>query len=174
MGKCIPYRPDVDCFRAHYQRGSGGAYPVFRGTPYQPGYGIGSVLSGAFKNILPVLKRTGAAAAKTLLKTGSEVLSDVLEGKNIKSSLKERGIAGLKQVGRHVTGEIAQTLGGNVEGVQQQTGGKRRRRRRVVSFTTEEEPVGNKRTKRIRPVRMRRLRGGDNTEKQRGGFFDIA
>ena len=166
--RCVAYQPDFECYRHHYQRG-GGTYSVFRGAPNQAGHGIGSALSGFFKGLLPMLKRTGATAVKSLVKTGTDVLADVIEGKNVTSSLKQRGVSGVKRVGQHVEDEISQKFLGP------QTGGKRRSRRlsRVVGFS-DEEPAGGKRRKRRKtPLRTQRRRPGANWSDQRGGFFAL-
>lgn len=85
-------------YRDYYNQKGGGQtpipIPVYRGQAYQKGYGIGSVIGGLFKSFLPVLKNTalpilkcGAKSlGKTALKTGFDILSDGIEGRNLKTS----------------------------------------------------------------------------------------
>jgi len=71
----------------HKQRG--GAMPVFVGTKRQRGHGIGSMLSGLFRNVvLPFLKGNVGSLAGKVLKTGAQVLDDVVRGKSLKDTVK--------------------------------------------------------------------------------------
>jgi len=76
----------------------GGSMPVFAGARYQRGHGLGSILSGLFRRVLPFFKANGKNIASNLLKTGAEVAGDVLEGrKKFGDSLKERVPQGIKR-----------------------------------------------------------------------------
>ena len=92
----MPHVPFV-CNPKAYQEHYGGGFPVFEGEIIQEGYGIGNVLGGLFrtlvplasKHVLPALKRTAKTAGKSLLRSGINVVKDVaLEKKNLKDSLK--------------------------------------------------------------------------------------
>lgn len=76
----------------HSQTGNGlSDISVFHGSPYQRGYGFGSL----FKRFgIPVLKFLG----KHVLKTGVDIGQDVLNKKNIKDAFKERAKVGIKEV----------------------------------------------------------------------------
>ena len=70
----------------------GGHLPYFQGTYSQAGYGI---LGDLWKNYaLPVLHR----AAPHIFKGISGVLSDAARGRNVKQSVKRRGVRTLKKV----------------------------------------------------------------------------
>ena len=76
----------------------GGSLPYFAGIKknMQSGHGLGSFFGSVFskiKNALPWFFKT---VAKNALQTGANVASDLIEGKNVKESLKERGIEGAK------------------------------------------------------------------------------
>ena len=123
----VPYIPDRSVYKLHYNS-AGGGLPVFRGV-YQDGSGL---LSNIFRSALPILKSAG----KTLLKSGARALTDVVEGKDIKTAIKHRGVEGLKTVGRDMLGRAETAL--------RQTGGRRRvsttlvrpgRKRSVQSIT---------------------------------------
>ena len=82
-----------DCnFAAYYQNQAGGALSdinIFRGVPYQRGYGIGSI----FKRFgIPLLKFLG----RNILKTGMAIGADVLANGNIKDIVKTRAKQGVK------------------------------------------------------------------------------
>ena len=94
--RVVPFNEDVASkqYKEFYNQKGGGPIPVFRGPSYQKGYGIGSIIGGLFKSVLPVLKSTalpmlksGAKRlGKTALKTGFNILSEGLDGKNVKQS----------------------------------------------------------------------------------------
>ena len=85
------YKPNRELYRQHFC-GNGSNLPVFQGVQYQEGYGIGNILGGLFRSALPLIKSAGKRLGKEVLTAGKDVLGDVLSGKNIKSSLKRRGI----------------------------------------------------------------------------------
>lgn len=90
------YCPLHSDFKSFYQSQSGSGFSdieVFRGAPYQRGYGIGSLFA---RFALPVFKYLG----KKVLRTGLSVGQDILDKKNLKESIKTRGKEGLKSVGR--------------------------------------------------------------------------
>lgn len=62
------------------------------------GRGLGSILSGIGRTILPLLKAGGKALLKQGARTGLQVASDVISGQDIKSALKQRGQDAGKQL----------------------------------------------------------------------------
>lgn len=72
------------------QAGGGGIH-VFAGPRYMRGRGFGRFLGGLGRAILPMLKRGGQALLKEGLNTGANVVSDVLSGQKLTSSLRKRG-----------------------------------------------------------------------------------
>ena len=73
---------------------------IYRGKPYQRGYGFGSI----FRRIgIPILKFFG----KELLKTGFNVGKDVLENKNFKEAIKKRGKEGIRSAAKRGLAEIS-------------------------------------------------------------------
>lgn len=78
-------------FSHHYQQQAGGLsdITVFRGQPYQRGYGFGSV----FRRFgIPILKFLG----KQLVKTGINIGNDYLQGNNLRASFKTHGKQGIR------------------------------------------------------------------------------
>ena len=105
----------------YYAKQSGGAIPVFVGTKRPRGHGIGSMLSGLFRNVvLPFLKGNVGSLAGNVLKTGAQVLDDVVQGKSLKDPVKKRIPEAIKAAARDIDW---QTGSGQPER-------KRRRRRR--------------------------------------------
>lgn len=79
--------------------GSASSYPVFTGLPYQRGAGgIGSMFRSFLRFLVPIGRQAGAAIGRQGLETGSRVLSQMLEGRNVKEAMTEEGRAGLKNL----------------------------------------------------------------------------
>lgn len=104
MGR-VNYNPNPNLYRMHY----GGSLPVFRGMPYQDGYGIGGIFSKLARSVAPMIKSVSKTiapiakkAGKSLLKTGTQVLSDVVLGEDdIKSAVVKRGKQNLRKALHH-------------------------------------------------------------------------
>ena len=93
MHSSVDLSPQAYC--AYYRQQTGGNLPYFAGGR-QYGRGFGNMLAKFARGfVLPVLKSAGSAIKKTgtkrALSFSSDVLSDVIAGKNLKSSLTERG-----------------------------------------------------------------------------------
>uniref|UniRef100_A0A914I6D7 Chromo domain-containing protein n=1 Tax=Globodera rostochiensis TaxID=31243 RepID=A0A914I6D7_GLORO len=74
-----------------------GGYNVFRGIPYQRGGGVGSVFRSLMRYLLPIGKQIGAAIGRQGLESGNRVLTNVLEGKDIKEALVTESKSGGKK-----------------------------------------------------------------------------
>ena len=80
-----PYRADPELYNDFFKNQVGHGMPVFIGRG-----GLGNVLSGLFRSVVPLMKRGGKALLKEGVRTAVQVGSDVLDGKNIKSAMKNR------------------------------------------------------------------------------------
>lgn len=89
-------------FQGHDQIGHG--IPVFIGNQYQKGYGLGNVLGGLFKGLIPIVKSGVKGVLKTagreLAKGGLNVASNVLMGQNVKTAMKQEASKRLKSLKR--------------------------------------------------------------------------
>ncbi len=73
-----------------FQQGAG-----FHGLQFQRGgFGLGSMLSGILRKVLPIAKSAGKSLAKQALGTGLNVATDVIEGRNFGESMEEHGRRG--------------------------------------------------------------------------------
>lgn len=80
--------------------------PVFVGGLHR-GAGLGSILSGIGRSVMPLLKRGGKELLSRGLNTGMKIAGDVLAGKNIKSSFQSRS----KQAGRDLFNAAMKRVG---------------------------------------------------------------
>jgi len=77
--------------------------PVFVGTKHQRGHGIGCMLSGLFRNVvLPFLEGNVGSLTGNVLKTGVQVLDDVVRGKSFKDTVKQRIPEAIKAAARDI------------------------------------------------------------------------
>ena len=67
----------------------------FQGMPYQRGHGLGSFFARLFRTILPVAKRVGKSALKTVgkeaLAMGANVAGDLVKGRQFGEAMEEHG-----------------------------------------------------------------------------------
>ena len=93
------------------QSGSGGM-PVYVGARFQRGHGLGSILSGLFRRVLPFLKANVKNFATTALRTGVDIAEDVFDNnKKLGESLKERVPQGIKRAVQNLQFQSGSGLG---------------------------------------------------------------
>ena len=81
-----------DIYESYYTQQAGSGLPVFiGGNRYQRGYGLGNILGGLARVVSPLLRQTGKTLLNEGLKTGVDVLGDVISGQKFGSSIKKRG-----------------------------------------------------------------------------------
>jgi len=120
-------------YEDYYSRQVGGEIPVFVGSRYQRGHGLGSVLKGIFHRfVIPFFRAHGKTLARSALKTGVDVAEDVLEGRTLKESAKHRIPEGIKRTARTLisqSGSGTRRRGGGRKSGTRRRGGKRRKLR---------------------------------------------
>jgi hypothetical protein len=120
---------DADAFYENYYRTQvGGAISVFHGRRVMGGDGLGSLLSGGFRRLLPAMRQVG----KRMLESASGVASDVLDGQDFASSTKKHLKLGGKNLLTDVKRALAPTKGKN-ESVQSGSGSRGKKRKRKAS-----------------------------------------
>jgi len=70
------------------------------GQRHQRGHGLGQTISGLFKRfvvpfVAPRAKEVSNKIPENVVKTGMEIVGDVVSGRSDKESLKERGLAAI-------------------------------------------------------------------------------
>jgi len=101
-------------YEDYYSRQAGGQIPVFVGSRYQRGRGLGSVLSGLFRRfIVPLFKTHGKTLALDDLRTGMDVADDVLGSRRgFKESVKKRVPEGIKRTAKSLIRQSGTGVGG--------------------------------------------------------------
>ena len=95
------------------QRGAGGM-PVFYGSRYQRGMGLGSMFKSFFRWIAPIVKTHAVPVLKDAakfvgteaIKTATNITADAIDGKNFNESVKERAKETIEKIGDKVTSVI--------------------------------------------------------------------
>jgi hypothetical protein len=83
-------------YEDYYLNQSGNGMSVFQGARMQRGHGLGSFLSGLFRNAWPLIRNGAKAFGKQFLRTGLQIANDVVEGQELKESSKRRIPEGIK------------------------------------------------------------------------------
>ena len=98
MRQRVPYFPPKRTvgqgYSDYYNAQLGNGINVYSGRSFQNGHGLGGALLGLMRSATPLLKTVG----KTLLRAGVGVAKDMLAGRTLKSSLKDRGSGALKRL----------------------------------------------------------------------------
>lgn len=149
--------------------------PYYQGHPYQRGRGgLLDILSGFGRSVIrPWLSSGAKKLAPYAAKLGASVLSDVAKGRNVKQSLKRRGM----QVGESALTDLATSYLPVKRRRRNQTGrglvkrtrkakrpGHIRKRKRKVG-TPKRKPIGKK--KRRSPKKRQSSKKSAHTKKRR-------
>jgi len=104
-----------DMYDDYYSQKVGGEIPVFKGSRYQRGHGLGSVLGGLFRRfVIPLFTTHGKTLALNALRSGMDVADVVLaSGKTLKESAKKRVTKGIKQTAQNLLHQSQSGAGGD-------------------------------------------------------------
>ncbi len=90
----------------------------FEGMAYQRGHGLGSFFGRLFRSILPIAKKAGKTVlgkvGKQAMTFGTNVIGDVIEGHNVKQSLKKHGATAGKNLLKKAEKAVFNQSGGRV------------------------------------------------------------
>lgn len=122
----VVFKANPSLYREYYLKGRGN-FPVFVGDRFQRGYGLGNLLAGLFRTIIPtikkilpsiskiakpIVKKGAQALARTAIKSGKSALKHVvkqskpLTSDTLRDSLKRTAKRELAKFGAEVLGEI--------------------------------------------------------------------
>ena len=118
------HNPDARAYHEYYLNQAGRGYPVYVGTRYQRGHGLGSIFGSLFKSAVPLLKR-GAKA------------SDVMEGQNVTQAAKSR----LKSTGQNLLQKAMDTVGPPGERSIKRAAKQRKPRRRQTKLRNRSKDI---------------------------------
>lgn len=74
----------------YYVNQVGSGLTHFKGSSHQKGHGLGSFLGGLFRSVLPLFKSGARAVGREALKTGANVLGDLVLKRPFKESVDAR------------------------------------------------------------------------------------
>ena len=93
-----PFTRNAKSYENYYSTQVGHGLPVFVGGRSIHGRGLGNLLGGIGRTLIPLLKSGGKALLKEGARAGMGVAQDVLSGQNVKSALRQRA----QQAGKHL------------------------------------------------------------------------
>jgi len=115
--------PEECMYTDYYLRQQqGGSMPVFRGTRYQKGHGLGNVFAKLFRHATPLFRRGVSYLGKQALNSGRHIVQDVFSGSTLRTAARRQ----LKRVGDELVDDAV-----NYITPEDQTGSGPRKRRRV-------------------------------------------
>ena len=85
--------------------------PVFVGSSYQRGHGLGSLFRGLLRFVVPIAKSAGKTLGREALKAGVGVASDLLEGQNAEVVLQKRGKTAVKRIAKKANKKLQKGKG---------------------------------------------------------------
>ena len=131
----------------YYENQAGGndPYSVFRGSPFQRGYGLGGIFKKMYRffmpimntHALPALKRGAEIFGAEAVKAASNVAQDVIKGSNVQDAL------------RHHTSTAIENLNNKVQTKLQSGAGKNNKERYKNVFTTKKKKPETQQKRKI-------------------------
>src|SRR5258705_10644126 len=142
-------------YHRFYTHQAGHGLPIYSGSDYQRGHGLGSLFGSLARAAIPLLKDGAKYVGKKLLSTGMSVADDMVSGESLRGSLKRRGVDAVDSVRSDAIKRFCP----------QQGGGRRRRRRR------RKQPIKKRGTKKRRVVRRKKQPKKQHRKKHRKLVF---
>ena len=142
MRRQCTYQSCPRLYEDYYSNQVGHGLPVFVGGRSIRGHGLGSLLAGIGRAVVPLLKRGGKALLKEGARTGLQVAQDVVSGRRFDTALKQRS----RQAGKRL---LNQATGG---------GGGAKRRRIKTSRARGGKQSGPRKTKQQHQKQRRQQR----------------
>ena len=81
----------------YYINQCGSGLSIYHGARSQRGHGLGSIFSGLFKPALPMIKSGLGYLGRQAVKTGAQVLGDVIDGRSFGDAAKARSLQTIKE-----------------------------------------------------------------------------
>ncbi|CAB3990567.1 uncharacterized transposon-derived [Paramuricea clavata] len=113
--------------RYYLDQQQGRGMPVFRGSPWQVGYGLGGLFRTLARRAMPLIKTGAKALGNIALKSGTDFVGDVLTGRNVKEAAKARTVEAANVAKRKAMNKLMGQTGS----------GKRAKRSRSAKRTTK-------------------------------------
>lgn len=142
----IAYCPSKSDYESYYLKQVGfGGIPVYRGLATQRGYGLGNILSSAFRYAAPLLKNGASYLGKKLLSTGAKVAADVVSGIPIKTALKTHSINAGRETLASAVDEAKMLTASAADHIKRMTGsGNKRKRTRSKNIISAATRIGKR------------------------------
>ena len=141
MGRHCDYQSCQKLYDDYYGQQVGHGLPVFTGGRSYRGHGLGSLLAGLGRAVVPLLKRGGQALLKEGARTGLQIVSDVASGHRVGTALKRRSAEAGKRL-LHSAASSSKRIKTTRKSGRTQTGGGQRKRKKRVKRSTAVDIFG--------------------------------
>ena len=84
----------TDPYTVYDTQQAGHGMPVFIGSRTQRGHGLGAILGGLARMVAPIAKQALPVLKRQITKTGTGIISDIIQGKSVRKSVKRRAVEG--------------------------------------------------------------------------------
>ncbi|GBN09059.1 hypothetical protein AVEN_126253-1 [Araneus ventricosus] len=112
-------------FEEYYTQQAGNGLSYYKGVSLQKGSGLGGIFKSFYRMILPIFKSGAKAVGKQALKSGIDIANDLMQGKEMKASAKQRAKEAAKILTEKAADKAKTMVGGNKR--------KRHSKKRVIS-----------------------------------------
>ena len=123
--------------RYYLDQQQGCGMPVFRGSPWQVGYGLGGLFRTLARKAMPLIKSGAKALGNIALKSGTDFVGDVLAGRNVKEAAKARTVEAANVAKRKAVNKL-----------RSQTGSGKRKRSRSAKRTAKKRKASTSTARR--------------------------
>lgn len=110
-----PYQCCVKSFEDYYIAQAGKGLSYYQAIPLQKGYSLGGLFRSLFRAAVSLFKQGAKTLGKQALSSGVDLVPDVVHGKDVKASAKQRA----KEAGHLLTDKAAnkvkQMLGSGIK-----------------------------------------------------------
>lgn len=103
MNMYQPYRCNINSFENYYTDQVGNGLLYYQGARLQKGSGLGGIFRRMLRFAFPLFKSGVKAVGKQVLRSGVDIANDYVQGKDIKTSAKEK----IKEAGKLLTDKAA-------------------------------------------------------------------
>ena len=141
--------------RYYVDQQQGKGMDVFRGSPWQVGhgqmgYGLGGLFRSVARSVLPMIKSGAKTLGNIALSSGTNLLGDILAGKNVKKAARSRfteatGVAKQKAINKLQS--LSQTGNGK-----RQPGKRKSKKRNISAATTTSKQAKKRKTTRVKNI----------------------
>ena len=139
--------------RYYVDQQQGKGMDAFRGSPWQVGqgqmgYGLGGLFRSVARSVLPMIKSGAKTLGNIALSSGTNLLGDILAGKNVKKAAKSRFTEATGVVKQKAINKLQSQTGSG----KRQPGKRKSKTRKISAATTTSKQAKKRKTTRVEDI----------------------